>query len=83
MPVTDPLGLIGDLARQAKAGRGAALLGLDFPIGLPLAFVRAAGLTAPGFLAALDELDNGAFLEPAATLDPTWTVSAGAILPSR
>lgn len=67
--VPDPLRLVADLARAAEAAGGAALLGLDFPIGLPLGFVRRAGLGDAGFLPFLDRAHDGPFLEPAAALD--------------
>lgn len=65
----DPLRLVADLARAAEAAGGAAVLGLDFPIGLPLGFVRAAGLHEGGFLSFLERACDGAFLTPAAALD--------------
>ncbi len=65
----DPRRLVIDLARDAEAAGGAALLGVDFPIGLPLAFVRHAGLRGSGFLAFLEAACDGAFLTPAASLD--------------
>ncbi len=68
-PVAEPLRLVTDLARDAEAAGGVGLLGLDFPIGLPLAFVRRAGLRGSGFLSFLEGACNGAFLTPATTLD--------------
>lgn len=65
----DPLRLVADLARAAKSTGGAALFGLDFPIGLPLGFVRAAGRREPSFLPFLERACDGAFLTPAAALD--------------
>lgn len=64
--VADPLAMLDGL--RAEAGSGAALLGLDLPIGLPVGFVAAAGLPDPDFPAFLDRAGDGPFLEPAATL---------------
>ena len=67
-PVADPAALPRRLA--AEAGRSAALLALDVPIGLPRAFAAAALGAHAGFAAWLDALDpEASFLAPAATLD--------------
>lgn len=71
--MSDPLRLVADLARAAEAAGGAVMLGLDFPLGLPLGFVRAAGLREGGFLPFLERACDGAFLTPAATLDEVST----------
>lgn len=66
-----PVGILSDLlpALLAEAGpSGTALLGVDFPIGLPHAYAAKAGLA--GFRAALKEFGRGRwrkFYEPAAT----------------
>lgn len=67
-PVSDPATLVAQLAAEAE--RGAALLALDVPIGLPRAFAAAHLAGYGGFVAWLDALDTASlFLAPAATLD--------------
>jgi hypothetical protein len=67
-PVGDPAALTRRLA--AEAGRGAALLALDVPIGLPRAFAAAHLAGHAGFAAWLASLEAAApFLVPAKTLE--------------
>uniref|UniRef100_UPI0025C45CC6 hypothetical protein n=1 Tax=Elioraea sp. TaxID=2185103 RepID=UPI0025C45CC6 len=67
LPAGEPATLAPRLA--ALAGRGAALLALDVPIGLPHRFATAHLAVHPGFAAWLDALhDDAPFLRPAATL---------------
>ncbi len=64
LPVGDPATFPAALARRFDA---AVLLGLDFPIGLPAAYARRAGVRHfPSFLAGLAAAGFGDFGQPAA-----------------
>jgi len=66
-PVGEPGGLLPNLRAQAGEGN-AVLVGFDFPIGLPLAYARRAGIE--NFLSTLPELGKShwsQFYEPASS----------------
>jgi hypothetical protein len=67
--VRDPVAAVGDL--KARAGTGAVLLGVDFPIGLPIAYARTALARFPDFRTFLcrHEAELPDFHLPCATLD--------------
>jgi hypothetical protein len=68
VPVTAPATLAARLA--GEAGRGAALLALDVPIGLPRAFAAAHLASLPGFPLWLDGLaEDDPLFRPAALLE--------------
>jgi hypothetical protein len=58
--IEDHVGLLPSILRQIDDG-GCALVGFDFPIGIPAAYAQLAGVTA--FKPFLRELDNGGWAD--------------------
>ncbi|MCC7425621.1 MAG: DUF429 domain-containing protein [Alphaproteobacteria bacterium] len=72
-PVTDPLAFLRRLAEEARAAGGAALFGIDCPIGLPRAYLSGGrSFRNRDFCAFLDALDQprwARFFDPAGSVD--------------